>query len=111
MFSYFLRQLEREVLEKISLRLLIARYLRRNFRILGPVQLARTAEYPRRVCVRFGILLFRGTQRCAQITEFIVDFIGFLDSETDFFPKQLAVTNPHLVDEALHCGFGNAERF
>ena len=102
MFCYFLRQLEDEVLEKIAPRLPIARYLRRDFGILGPASIGVNAGISEKVCVGFRILTIRGTQHGAQITEFIVDFVGFLDSETDFLPKQRTVTNPHLMDKALH---------
>lgn len=95
----FLRELEGEVLENIALSFLIARYLQRDFQILRP---APTAGWPRRFDSDFEFYLLRGTQRRAQITEFIIDLIGFLDGQTDFFPKQRAVTDPHLMDEPLH---------
>ena len=97
----FLRELEGEVPENVAPGLLTARPLQRDFRILISLQL-RVLLGARESCLEFESWLFRGSQCRAQITEFIVDLIGFLDGQTDFFPEQRAVTNPELMDEALH---------
>jgi hypothetical protein len=62
MFPMFLRELEGEVLEKIALSLLIARYLQRDFQILPSASIGVNCGTPSRFVSDFQFYLFRGTQ-------------------------------------------------
>ena len=93
----------------VALSLRIARF-QNGFSDSWPASVSLNCETPAKL-FNFELQLFSGTQCRAKITELIVDLIGFVDGQANFFAEESAITNPHLMDEPLHRRFGNSERF
>ena len=62
---------------------------------------ARNSDFPRK--------LFRGTQRCAEIAQLVIDLIGSPDSLSDFFAEQSAITITHSMHKRFHCRLAKPE--